>query len=182
MKLIATAIGALYLTLSAACAQAQDRKPTPPPELKKLNVWIGDWSLSGTARDQPGSRTYHLHWRLHEHWVLNGFFMQVDQTWQGAGQVLRSLEMLSYDPRKMVYTDSGFGSDGSTWSLTAFFRGRTMIEMGSTLGPDGIVTKCRMRWVFSNDGRTLAGTQECEKHGVQWRAVEVRGAKSRSRR
>lgn len=178
MKRIPTAIGTLCLTLAAACIQAQDRKPSPPPELKKLDVWIGNWTLSGTARDQPDSREYSLHWQLHEHWILNGFFMQVDQIWEGGGQVLRGLEMLSYDPRKKIYTDTGFGSDGSTWSLTAAFRDATMIEMGETAGPHGTITRCRMSWVFSNDGRSLAGTEECDKGGVRWKAVEVRGTKS----
>ena len=179
MKRIATAIGTLCLTLSAASVQAQDPEQAPPPELKRLNVWIGDWTLSGTAQDQPGGPRYNLDWQLHEHWVLNGFFMQVDQIWRGAGQVLRSLEMLSYDPKKRIYTDSGFGSDGTTWSLTATFRGPMMIETGSTLGPDGIMTRCRMTWVFSHEGRTLTGTEECHKRGTRWTAVEVRGTKSR---
>lgn len=55
MKYIAPATGTLCLTLAAAWAQAQDCKPAPPPQLKKLDVWIGNRALSGTARDQPGS-------------------------------------------------------------------------------------------------------------------------------
>lgn len=178
MKRVATAIATLCLSLATACVQAQDPKQTPPPQLGKLDVWIGNWNLAGIAQDEPEGPRYNLHWQLHEHWVLNGFFMQVDQVWAGAGQVLHSLEMLSYDPKKMLYTDSGFGSDGSTWSLTATFSGATMIEMGSTLGPDGIMTKCRMIWVFGGDGRTLTGTEECDRGGTRWKAVEVRGTKS----
>ena len=75
MKCIATAVGTLCVMLAATGIQAQDQKPTPPPELKKLDVWIGDWTLSGTARDLPDRPEYNLHWSLHEHWVLNGFFM-----------------------------------------------------------------------------------------------------------
>ena len=56
--------------------------------------------------------------------------MQVDQIWEGNGQMTHALEMLSYDPSKKIYIDSGFGSDGSTWSLTATFDGATMIEQG----------------------------------------------------
>lgn len=98
------------------------------------------------------------------------------------GQVLHALEMLSYDPKKLIYTDSGFGSDGSTWSLTATFRGAVMIEKDNTLGPDGRLTRCRMTWAFGANGDSLSGTEECDKSGVRWRAVEVRGTKSRLRR
>jgi len=52
---------------------------------------------------------------LHEHWILNGFFVQVDQTRQNNGQELHSLEILSYDPVKKVHTVSGFSGDGWTW-------------------------------------------------------------------
>ena len=179
MKHIFAAISALCLALAAACAQGQAHAPTPAPELKKLDVWVGNWTLSGMARDQPDGPEYNLHWTLHERWILNGFFLQVDQTWKGNGQIQHALELLSYDRRKMTYTDSGFGSDGSTWSLTATFHDATMIEEGETLGPDGIWTKCRMTWVFSNEGKSLSGTEECGKGGARWKAVEVRGTKSR---
>jgi hypothetical protein len=175
MKRIAFEIGAMVLILGAACAWAQTHEPTPPPELKKLNVWLGDWTLSGTARDEPGSREYALRWRLHEHWVLKGFFLQVDQIWRGNGQVLHSLEMLSYDPRAKIYTDSGFASDGSTWSLTASFHGADMIETGVSRGLDGAVTTCRMTWVFGQGGRSLSGTEICARGGTRWTAVKVSG-------
>jgi hypothetical protein len=178
MKRIALAIGTLCLALAAAWLQAQDRRPAPPPELEKLNVWIGNWTLRGTARDQPGGHEYNLRWQLREHWALNGFFMQVDQLWEGNGQVLRAMEMLAYDPAKAIYTDSGFGSDGSTWSLTANFRGSTMIETGNSLGPDGAITRCRMTWVFGNSGQSLSGTEDCDRNGVGWQAIEVKGTKS----
>jgi hypothetical protein len=176
-RIVTQIIGTLFLTLSAVHAQAQARRPTPPAELKKLDVWIGSWELSGTARDQPADPEYNLHWQLHEHWILDGFFMQVDQTWEGGGQSTHALELLSYDQGKKIYADSGFGSDGSTWSLTATFRGSTMTERGETLAPDGTTTRCRMTWVFSDDGRSVSGTEECDKSGVRWKAVEVKGTK-----
>lgn len=177
MKRITLEIGAVVLTLVAGGARAQTHEPTPPPELKRLDVWRGDWALSGTARDQPESREYALRWRLHEHWVLKGFFLQVDQIWQGNGQVLHSLEMLTYDPRARIYTDSGFGSDGSTWSLTATFHGADMIEKGESRGPDGAVTICRMTWMFGQGGTSLSGTEVCARGRTRWTAVKVRGVR-----
>jgi hypothetical protein len=177
-RIVTQIIGTLFPMLSAVHAQAQARRPTPPAELRKLDVWIGSWELSGTARDQPADPEYNLHWQLHEHWILDGFFMQVDQTWEGGGQSTHALELLSYDQGKKIYADSGFASDGSTWSLTATFRGSTMIERGETLAPDGTTTRCRMTWVFSDDGMSVSGTEECDKSGVRWKAVEVKGTKS----
>jgi len=93
--------------LISTCAYGQSSTPTPPPELKKWDVWIGDWNLSGTAKDTPTGPEYKVNWHLHEHWILNGFFVQVDQTWKGNGQELHSMEILSYDPGKKIHTVSG---------------------------------------------------------------------------
>ena len=181
MKRIAMATGMLLLML-AVFAQGQSPNPTPPPELKKWNVWAGDWILSGQARDTPQGPEYPVEWKLHEHWILGGFFMQVDQTWKGNGQEAKSLEILSYDPVRKIHTVSGFSSDGATWSLTATFEDATVIENGESTGADGEPTRCRMTWVFSDDRRALSGTQECEHSGVRWTAINVRGTKSHVRR
>lgn len=179
MKRFVIDLGTLLLAFLAAPAHAESPAPRPPPELQKLDVWVGTWRLSGTAKDQPNEQEYPVLWRLREHWVLNGFFLQVAQTWSGNGQTLNNLEMLSYDPIKGLYTDLGFGSDGSTWSLTATFSGATMIETGESKGPDGAMTKCRMAWVFSNDGTSVSGTERCDKNGAQWQALKVGGTKSK---
>src|SRR5262245_52151971 len=112
MRRITTAISVMLLTLVAGSAQGQSLNPAPPPELKKWNIWVGDWALSGTAKDTPTGPEYKVDWSLHERWILGGFFVQVDQTWRANGQELHSLEILSYDPIKKVHASSGFSSDG----------------------------------------------------------------------
>ena len=172
-------VTAILLMYAAASAQGQSSNPTPPPELKRWNVWTGDWALSGIAKDRPDGPEYKVDWYLHEHWILGGFFMQVDQTWKGNGPELHSLEILSYDPVRKIHTISGFSSDGSTWSLTATFHNAMLIENGQSRGPDGQLTRCQTTWIFSNDRMALSGTQECEENGVRWKAIDVRGRKSK---
>ena len=170
---------AILLICTAVSARGQTSNSTPPPELKKWNVWTGDWTLSGIAKDTTDGAEYKVKWYLHEHWILGGFFLQVDQTWKGNGQELHSLELLSYDPIRMLHTISGFSSDGSTWSLTARFNDAVVIETGESRSPDGQLMKCQTTWTFSNDRIALSGTQECEKNGNRWRAVDVKGEKSK---
>ena len=170
---------AILLMTAAASAHGQSANPAPPPEIRKWDIWTGDWALSGMAKDRPDGPDYKVDWHLHEHWILGGFFMQVDQTWKGNGMRLRSLEILSYDPIRKIHTSSGFSSDGSTWSLTARFDNSRVIESGESRDPDGRVTKCQTTWMFSRDRMTLAGTQECEQNGVRWKAIDVRGRKSK---
>lgn len=175
-KLTYLCLAFLLFATSAVSAQS----PKPSPELKKWDVWRGDWTLSGTAKDTPTSPEYKLNWFLHEHWILDGFFMQVDQTWKAKGQEQHALEILSYDPEKKVHTVSGFAGDGSTWNLTAKFAGATVIEDGAGKGPNGEVQTCRMTWVFSDDRMAISGTQVCELGGVRWTSLRVHGRKSGS--
>jgi len=203
MTPIPTAISLMLLLFLAAPLHAQSPNPTPPPELKKWDIWIGDWALSGTAKDTPTGPEYKVDWSLHERWILGGFFVQVDQIWRGNGQELRSLEILSWDPVKRIHTTSGFSSDGSTWAMTATFENAATIEAGGgnataikhgasnartieqgiAKGPDGQVTTCHTTWSFSSDRKdssdqtALSGTQECELNGVRWTAFRVKGTK-----
>ena len=178
MRYLITAISLLPLFYVTPSAQGQSSQPTPAPELKKWDIWIGDWALSGMAKDAPSKPAYKVDWSLHERWILGGFFVQVDHTWKGNGQTLHSLELLSYDPVKKVHTDSGFSSDGTTWTLTATFDKDTTIEDGASTGPDGHVTTCRTTWIFRGDRKALSGTQECEQEGVRWMAFRVSGRKA----
>jgi len=179
LKCVATAMSVMVLTLVAASAQAQPSNPRPPSELRNWDAWIGDWALSGTSKDTPTGPEYKVNWHLHEHWILKGFFVQVDQTWKGNGQELHSLEILSYDPVKKMHTSSGFSSDGSVWTLTATFESATTIEVGESKGPDGRITTCRTTWLFSDDRTALSATQECEQSGIRWKSFSVRGTKSK---
>jgi hypothetical protein len=137
MNLRSIAISMIVLKFVSTSADAQSSSTTPPPELKKWDVWIGDWKLSGIAKDTPTGPEYKVNWYLHEHWILGGFFVQVDQTWKGNGQELHSIEILSYDPVKKIHTVSGFSGDGWTWALTATFNKTTTTEEGVATGPDG---------------------------------------------
>jgi hypothetical protein len=171
------------LSCVASCAATTAPTPSFPPvspEVKKWEVWIGDWSLTGTARDAPSGPEYEIEWQLHEHWILGGAFVQVDQVWKGNGQQANVLEVLGYDSLRKVHTVSGFATDGSTWSLTARFEGTTVTEDGVSVGADGAQTVCRTTWVFGAGGRSLSGTQSCEQNGKRWIAFTVQGTRTKS--
>ena len=179
MNLRSIAISMMVLRFVNTSAQGESSSPTPPPELKKWDVWIGDWKLSGTAKDTPTGPEYKVTWYLHEHWILGGFFVQVDQTWKANAHELHSMEILSYDPVKKIHTVSGFSDDGWTWSLTATFDKTTTAEQGVTTGPDGAIVTSRIEWEFSSDGKALSGTHQSEQNGVRWTAFTVKGTKSK---
>jgi hypothetical protein len=179
MNLRSIAISMMVLMFVSMSAHGQSASPTPPPELKKWDVWIGDWKLSGMAKDTPTGPEYQVDWYLHEHWILGGFFVQVDQTWEANGPNLHSMEILSYDPVKKIHNVSGFSSDGWTWALTATFDKTKTTEEGVATGPDGAIITSRTDWEFSPDGKALSGTQQSEQNGVRWTVFTVKGTKSK---
>ena len=179
MNLRSIAISMTILRFVGTSADAQSSSTTPPPELKKWDVWIGNWKLSGIAKDTPTGPEYKVNWYLHEHWILGGFFVQVDQTWKGNGQELHAMEILSYDPVRKIHTVAGFSGDGWTWALTATFDKTKTTEEGVATGPDGAIVTSRIEWEFSSDGKALSGTQQTEQNGVRWTAFTVKGTKSK---
>ena len=163
------------VAIASAAAQAS----SPSAEVRKWDIFAGDWALSGTAQDAPTGSPYKVEWSLHEHWILGGFFMQVDQVWKGNGQESHALEILSYDPIRKIHASSGFSSDGSTWNLTARFQESIVMEESVAQNPEGHATTCHATFVFSTDRNSLSGTQECEEHGTRWTAFRVKGNRLR---
>ena len=178
LRRFTTAVNVALLMFVAASVRAQSSERTPPSELKKWDVWIGDWALSGSAKDAPSTPEYKVDWSLHERWILGGFFVQVEQAWKANGQELHSLEILGYDPAQKIHTVSGFSSDGTTWSLTATLDAATTREDGKSIDPNGQATTCHTTWTFSDDGKALSGTQECEQSGARWIAFQVKGTRT----
>jgi hypothetical protein len=178
MKRSVAAVAVLMLVVvGAACAQST--VPKPSPGVKKWAMWDGNWTMVGTAKDEPSQPEYKLEWRDHEHWILGGFAQQGDSTWKGNGQELHFLEIASYDPAKKANTFSGFGSDGTIWIGTAIFNDRTSLQNMTVTGPDGKVATCRNEWVFSADGKSVSAKSECEQDGVRWVAYTVKGTRTK---
>jgi Protein of unknown function (DUF1579) len=182
MRKITSALefAALFVVFSAGIASAVGQNPSASAEVKKGEIFAGDWTLSGIAQDAPSATQYRVDWTLHERWILGGFFMQVDQIRKGNGQESHSLEILSYDPVKKAHVSSGFSDDGSTWNLTASFQDNTVTEESLSKNLAGQPTTCHTMFEFSADHKSLSATQKCEEIGKRWTAFRVKGNRSRA--
>lgn len=173
MKHIVTAVSMILLISSTVAALGQSLTRTPAPELKQWDIWIGDWSFSGTAKDTQTEPEYKFDWNMHGHWILGGFFAQLDNVSIGNGFEYRNLEILSFDPIKKIHTVSGFDGYGKTWTNTFTFDKETSVENQTIIGPDSKSYACRITWIFSSDRTTVSGTAQCD-NGSWWR---VKGTK-----
>jgi hypothetical protein len=180
MKPLVRAVSLMILMFVAVAAVGQSSNPKPAPELRQEDVWVGDWTCSGTAKDTPTGPEYKVDWQMHSHWILGGFFLESNSTWKGSGKKLQWLEIGCYDPIKRIHVLSGFGSDGTTWVLTATFDNETSVESGTTTDPNGTLTNFRNTFIFSSDRMAVSGTEESEQNGVRWTSFQVKGTKSKT--
>lgn len=182
MRRISTAVGMMVLLLAAVDAGGQSQAPKPAPELKQADIWVGNWTLSGTAKDTPTGPEYRLDLLIHSHWVLGGFFLETNSSWKGNGQQLQTLEIASYDAINKTCSVSAFASDGMSWNATFTVSNGVSIENVTTTTPDGNTSTCRGTFVFSSDREAVSGAEECEQSGVRWTAFKVKGTKSKTAR
>ena len=157
---------------------AQTPTAGPAPEVQKWDLWVGDWTLAGTAKDTATEPEYRVDWRMQGSWILGGHFVEVRGTWKGKRVESTSLEILSYDPVRRIHAFSGFATDATTWIATATFTPGTCIETGTTTGPDGKTATWRNTWSVSPDGMSISGKEEVEQDGVRWTGFTVKGTKT----
>jgi hypothetical protein len=173
---------AFAFVLPSAVA-AQSRAPAPSAAALERDLLVGDWTMTGMARDSPTEPEYPVTWKLHGRRILGGAFVQVDQTWKGKGPVAHSLEIIAYDAVTRTHSTFAFSDDGSRWVGTATYSDDgTLVETGTTTGADGKVTKWRDTYVYSADRMSVTGTEEAEKDGVRWTTFTVKGTKARAKK
>ena len=178
MKPLACVISPLLFG-SSILAFAQSPGPSPTEKISHFDVWVGDWTLTGTAKDGPSMPEYKATWKLHGSRILDGNFIQVDQIWQGSGPELRALEILYYDSSQKALSSTAFFSDGSRLRGTATFEGLNSTAVGSITTPDGSIMHWRINWTFSLDRMSITGTQEVEFSGDKWIGFSLKGTKTK---
>ena len=133
----------------AATAMAQMGPPKPGPELKKLDVFVGTWSLDGNMK--PGMMGSGGSMAENEkcEWMEGGFFVVCNSEYKSSMGNGVGLAVMGYSPDDKAYTYREFNSfgefedskgslDGDTWTWTAdekmggtTMKGRFTIKMTS---------------------------------------------------
>ena len=75
--------------------QTQPQPPGPDPALKALEMFIGDWEVTGRT---AGADADDVQGRLHFEWLPGGFFMQQRVELTFTGFSVAALEIIGYDP------------------------------------------------------------------------------------
>ena len=106
---------------------AQMGLPTPAPELKKLEMFAGDWTAEGTmTAGPPGTAPSKWTANTHAEWMDGNFFLvehnEMDLGPMGKG---KELTVMGFDTDKKVYTYKSFSSMGQAESSTGTVDGDT---------------------------------------------------------
>lgn len=110
MKTIATIFAVILLT-SLASSQMEAAKPAP--ELKKLDVFAGSWTLEGTMKASsmgPGGETITESEKCE--WMDGGYYLVCHSDYKGSMGGGVSLSIMGYSTDDKAYTYREFNSMG----------------------------------------------------------------------
>jgi len=142
MKRLALAAAfSMLVVVALSSVQAQMGPPAPAPELKKLDMFAGDWTAEGTMTAAPGAPSSKWTMTTHTEWMEGDFFL-VEHSDMDLGSMMgkgKSLAFMGYDSDRAVYTYRSFSSWGEvedatgkldgdtlTWTSTEHMGGQTM--------------------------------------------------------
>jgi hypothetical protein len=148
MKLRGAVLAAVILATTVAVAQTQP--PKPGPELKKLDIFVGSWTLDGTMK--PGSMGPGGTMTENEkcEWMEGGFYLVCHSDYKSSMGNGVGISVMGYSTDDKAYTYREFNSfgefddsrghlDGDTWIWTndekmgsMTMKGRFTIKMTST--------------------------------------------------
>jgi hypothetical protein len=148
MKRAGTILAAVLI--SAAAAMAQAGVPKPGPELKKLDVFVGTWTLDGSMKASMMGPGGTMTENEKCEWMEGGFYIVCNSDYKGTMGSGVGLSVMGYSADDKVYTYREFNSygefddskgtlDGDTWTWTneekmtgMTMKGRFTIHMTSS--------------------------------------------------
>ncbi|HUK25089.1 MAG TPA: DUF1579 family protein [Terriglobales bacterium] len=113
------------LVLAALSAFGQMPMPKPGPEVKKLDYFVGSWTMEGEMKPGPmgpggkftGSET--------DEWMPGGFFLEAHEEFKTPMGDGTAKAFMGYDTEGKMYTYHSFASTGESENSTGMLEGDT---------------------------------------------------------
>jgi len=161
MKTI-TMISVAWLVLVAA-ALAQMEMPKPGPELKKLDVFAGSWTLDGDMKPGPMGPGGKITETEKCEWMDGGFFLVCHSDFKGVMGSGTGVSYMGYSNDDKAYTYREFNSwgefddskgsvDGDTWTWTSDEKMNGMVMKGRFTMKVTSPTSYNFSFEMSQDG------------------------------
>jgi hypothetical protein len=151
---------------AAAIAQAP---PKPGPELKKLDVFVGTWTLDGTMK--PGAMGPGGTMTETEKcdWMEGGFYLVCHSDFKGSMGSGVGLSVMGYSPDDKAYTYREFSSDGEFDDSKGTFDGDTW-TWTSDEKMDGKTMKGRFT-IHMTSAASYTFVFDMSQDGTKWSTV-----------
>lgn len=115
---------------SAKPAATPMAAPTPPPELKKLDYFVGNWKSEGNLKPGPMGPGGKFTSIEHNHWMSGHFFLTSQANGTGVLGNIVEVAYFGYNTDEKTYTYDAFNSmgeaehfkgnvEGDTWTWTS---------------------------------------------------------------
>ena len=161
----------------------QAQAPKPGPEHKKLDVFLGSWSVDGEFK--PGNGYGIPAGKVNTverfQWLPGEFFLQMNRDGKGPAGEIKDMIIFGYDSATKKHTGTFYGlNGGGSISATYTNNGNTWLWSGNGHTPDGKLyqERCTVA-VVPNASYTV----KCETSpdGKNWSpSLEWKGTKSKS--
>ncbi|MEK6324240.1 MAG: DUF1579 family protein [Acidobacteriota bacterium] len=158
-------------TAESNTAQTPKQPPKPGPEHRRLDVFVGKWSMEGQQYESEFGPAAKLTAVETYEWLPGGFFLvhRFEGGFEGGGddQEMACIEIIGHDAASQSYLCHSFYNDGKTnewqarerdgiWTLTGDWQ-------TAAKSP-----KVRCTTVFSDAGNTRTGKWERSSDGSKW--------------
>ncbi|MBM4027603.1 MAG: DUF1579 domain-containing protein [Planctomycetes bacterium] len=170
-----TAIVGLALGLLAVSVHAQSETAKPSPEIKKLEVLVGDWRYEGEQFEPPApglpfGGAGKFFGTVTSRFVLNGFFLEAKIEDNSPGGKTSSLQMTGYDANSKKYVEHSFASDGTISVATATLEGQTYTVSSTMTTATGKKVLLKSVATYTSDWSRQTGAVEASiDDGKTWK-------------
>lgn len=165
MRPLAMTLAAIILV--AATAVAQMEMPKPGPEHKKMDVFVGTWTLDGDMKPGPMGPGGKMSENEKCEWMEGGFFVvchadyKMEKMGNGVG-----LSVMGYSNDDKAYTYREFSSDGEFLDSRGMLDGDTW-TWTSDEKMGGVTTKGRFTMKMTSPS-SYNFTFEMSQDGTKW--------------
>jgi hypothetical protein len=163
MKRISTAFVFSMLLVAGIAAQAQMQAPKPGPELKRLDYFVGTWTIEGDMKPGPMGPGGKVTGTDNVKWMDGKFFIVMNSTMKGAMGDGTSMAFMGYNTDEKKYTYNEFNSmgdatsaigtvDGDSWTWTSDEHMGGQVMKGRYTAKELSPTSYSFKYELSQDG------------------------------
>jgi hypothetical protein len=166
MKRTVIAFGLIALFFAVA-AQAQAPAPKPGPDQKKLEVWVGSWTVEGESKAGPLGPASKYTNECTFQMTIGGFVLEGRFHSKSASENMQGMQIVAYDSANKNYTYAMYFNDGVISDGTVTVSGNTWNWKGTVIA-GGKQYQLRGTDVLSADFMSDTYTAEISTDGKTW--------------